>query len=92
MDTVESVGLIDFNKINEDLEPKLGSKIHYILDHHVDSNLYLDTLKEKKVTRVGSAHTLLVEKIWASKNFHSISKDVVQDLALFLSAAIQLDT
>ena len=92
MDTIESVGLIDFNKINEDLEPKLGPKIHYILDHHVDSNLYLDTLKEKKVTKVGSAHTLLVEKIWGSKNFAFVPKDVVQDLALILSAAIQLDT
>ena len=92
MDSVESVGLIDFNKINEDLEQKLGPKMHYILDHHVDSKLYLNTLKEKKVTKVGSAHTLLIEKIWSSQNLDLIPKDDLAKLALFLSAAIQLDT
>ena len=49
--------------------------MHYILDHHVDSKLYLNTLKEKTVTKVGSAHTLLIEKIWTSKNLALIPKD-----------------
>ena len=91
MDTVESVGLIDFNKINEDLEEKLGEKMHYILDHHVDSKLYLDTVKEKVVIKVGSAHTLLIQKAWPFISKKGTAEQVA-DLALFLSAAMQLDT
>lgn len=33
-----------------------------------------------------------MEKLWASKTFSLIPKEEVADLALFLSAAIQLDT
>lgn len=33
---VESVGLIDFNKLTKELSPVLSSKVHYIIDHHAD--------------------------------------------------------
>ena len=47
LSTVESVGLVDFNQLNKELESKLESKVHYIVDHHNDNKLYLNTLKEK---------------------------------------------
>jgi inorganic pyrophosphatase/exopolyphosphatase len=56
---VESVGLVDFNELNKELESKLMSKVHYIIDHHVDNNKYLETVKEKEVKHIGSAATLV---------------------------------
>ena len=85
---VQSVGLIDFNTINGDLEPKYGPLIHYIIDHHVDSNLYLDSVKDKNVKLVGSAQSLLVNKIWTSNILDGIPQDQVAGLALLLSAAV----
>ena len=64
LNQVESVGLVDFNELNKELEPKLSSKVHYIIDHHVDNNKYLETIKEKEITQVGSAVTLVAERIF----------------------------
>jgi len=37
MTKVESVGLIDFNKLNKELEQyNFIDKIHYIIDNHYD--------------------------------------------------------
>jgi inorganic pyrophosphatase/exopolyphosphatase len=57
---VESVGLVDFNQLNKEIDNHdLCNKIHYIVDHHVDNELYGDTLKEKDIRLVGSATTLV---------------------------------
>lgn len=82
--SVESVALVDFNKLNVALEG-LSGKVHFIIDHHVDSELYLDTLKEKEIKLVGSAVTLIAQRILAKGS-------VDAGLALFLSAAISLDS
>lgn len=66
---VESVGLVDFNELNKELESKLSSKVHYIIDHHIDNNKYLETLKEKEVKHIGSAATLVAQRILNPKLF-----------------------
>ena len=57
MQDVESVVLVDFNKLNPEFE-QLGEKVHFILDHHVDNNLYLESLVDKSIMLLGSAATL----------------------------------
>ena len=59
---IESVGMIDFNKLTKELS-FLSDKIHYIIDHHADHKLYLDTIKEKLIITCGSATTLVTQKI-----------------------------
>ena len=50
LSTVESVGLVDFNRINKELEGfGLEDKVHYIIDNHGDHGLYGSSLKEKMV-------------------------------------------
>lgn len=46
---VESVGLIDWNKLPKDINPILGQKVHYIIDHHNDNQMYLNSLIEKRI-------------------------------------------
>ena len=88
-DEIESVAIIDFNQLPKEFEADLSGKIHYICDHHVDSNLYLDTLKsEKEVQLLGSCSTLVAQKM-IEKTY---TKVMDSDLALFLSAPISLDT
>ena len=49
MTKVESVGLIDFNKLNKELEQyNFIDKIHYIIDNHYDHQKYSNSLKEKQ--------------------------------------------
>ena len=59
---IESVGMIDFNKLTRELE-FLSDKIHYIIDHHADHELYLDTIKDKHIMTCGSATTLENQKM-----------------------------
>lgn len=61
--------------------------MHFIVDHHVDSNLYLETLKQKDLKLIGSACTLVCQKLLE----HS-QDSIDSDLALFLSAPISLDS
>ena len=84
---VESVALVDFNQLTKELEPLLNKKVHYIVDHHVDSNMYLETLKQKDLKLIGSACTLVCQKLL------ELSPDTIDsDLAMFLSAPISLDS
>ena len=64
--------------------------MHYIIDHHVDSHLYADTLKLKKLELIGSATTLVIEQMLNSKNDNLSQID--SDLALFMSAPLLLDS
>ena len=48
-ESVESVALVDFNQLPSNLEPSLKSKVHYIVDHHIDNKVYLDTLIKKEI-------------------------------------------
>ena len=43
--------MVDFNKLNKELNQyHLDDKVHYIIDHHVDSQLYSNTtLKGEKI-------------------------------------------
>jgi inorganic pyrophosphatase/exopolyphosphatase len=86
LNDVESVALVDFNQLTKDLEPKLCDKIHYIIDHHVDSNMYLETIKHKEIKLIGSACTLVAQMIMNEQNAMD------SDLAMFLSAPISLDS
>ena len=44
---VEEVVLIDHNELDKRLNEQFGKKVTRIVDHHVDKELYKDTLKEK---------------------------------------------
>jgi len=44
---VQTVGLVDFNKMEKLYEHKFKDKIHYIVDHHNDNELYKTTCKER---------------------------------------------
>lgn len=58
--------MVDFNELNIELAPyKFENKIHNIIDHHVDSNLYGETLQSKEVELVGSAATLVARQLFA---------------------------
>lgn len=59
--------------------------MHHIIDHHVDNNLYLDSLKSKELKLIGSATTLVAEQLFSKDMFD-------EDLALFTSAPILLDS
>ena len=89
--SVESVALVDFNQLPKELDVWLKSKIHYIVDHHVDNNMYLDTLIKKEIQLIGSATTLVANKLLEGKEFFAEETDS-SDLALFLSAPISLDS
>ena len=43
---IESVVLVDFNKLNKEFE-ELSDRVHFIIDHHIDNNLYSSSLIEK---------------------------------------------
>ena len=60
LETVSSVGLIDFNRLNKEIEP-LADRIDMILDHHLDEKLYSPV--EREIKPMGSATTLIVFKI-----------------------------
>ena len=83
---VKTVGLVDFNELNPEFS-SLADRVHYIIDHHVDSKLYLDTLKEEREIRlVGSAATLVIG------NLMKTDAKIDSDLALFMSAPLTLDS
>ena len=85
LNDIESVSMVDFNELNPPLSKLLGNKVHHIIDHHVDNGLYSETLKSKEIDLIGSAATLVVNKL---KN--KITFDY--DLAMFASAPILLDS
>lgn len=60
---IESVGLIDLNRLDKKLADCFIKKVEYIVDHHADHFHYLDSIKEKRILKCGSATTLIVEKI-----------------------------
>ena len=89
---VESVGLIDFNKLTKELIC-VSDKVHYIIDHHADHEKYLDSLKEKKIMICGSATTLIIQKMLTeSELFNSSNQKENSDLALFACAPLSLDS
>ena len=89
---IQSLGLVDFNKLTKNTA-FLEHAVHYILDHHVDQGLYAKSLKEKKIQVIGSATTLVAEKLLYSTDvFKDLPEQEVADLALFISAPIYLDT
>ena len=82
---VESVALVDFNCMNDEVA-HLADKVHHIFDHHVDNNLYQETVKTRNiVVPLGSAVTLVIPQL-----FELIQKD--DTLSQFVSAPMTLDT
>ena len=91
--SIESIALVDFNQLPKEFESHLASKVHYIVDHHIDMNLYKDSLVEKEIKLIGSASTLVINKLLASEDKFFAKDDASNsDLALFLSAPISLDS
>jgi inorganic pyrophosphatase/exopolyphosphatase len=99
---VESVGLIDFNKLTKELAC-LEDKVHYIIDHHADHKKYLETVKDKKIIICGSATTLIIQKMLTESHlfqspisedilFQSSSCEDISQLALFAIAPLSLDS
>ena len=90
---VESVGLIDFNKLTKELKC-LEDKVHFIIDHHADHEKYLETVKDKKLIICGSATTLIVQKMLTESELFTSSSDPLenQQLALFACAPLYLDS
>jgi inorganic pyrophosphatase/exopolyphosphatase len=80
---IETVALVDFNQLDKELE-ELGPKVEYIIDHHVDNGMYSETVKEKDIQLIGSATTLVAQRL--------LEQECCSDLALFLSAPISLDS
>jgi inorganic pyrophosphatase/exopolyphosphatase len=48
LDSVEGIGLVDFNLLPKNLE-NLSSKVKAVIDHHVDNGAYKDTCKIRNV-------------------------------------------
>jgi inorganic pyrophosphatase/exopolyphosphatase len=89
---IESIGLIDFNKLTKELG-FLSNKVHYIIDHHADHKKYLNTIKEKKIMICGSACTLMIQKMLTDSDlFNSGDKQEISNLALFACAPLSLDS
>ena len=90
---VESVGLIDFNKLTKELAC-IQDKVHYIIDHHADHKKYLTTISEKKIIICGSATTLIIQKMLQESDLFNSSSNTkdIQDLALFACAPLSLDS
>ena len=65
----------------------MGSKVTKIIDHHVDSNLYLGQLVEKQIDLIGSAATLVIERLLSE-----FPGSIDAELAHFLKAPIVLDS
>jgi len=86
---VESIGLVDFNELNDDFK-MLSPYVHFIIDHHVDNNLYLESLQFKEIKLIGSACTMVARKIMDVELNGGCGIDA--DLALFLSAPLSLDS
>ena len=93
-DDITEIALIDHNQLDIDQEQWLGKHVSYIVDHHVDMNLYSDTLKEKEVRFVGSACSLVA--LMFKKNRHIFEEDLtpsdMPNLAYLLAAAVCLDS
>lgn len=84
MTTIESIGMVDFNQLTRESD-YLQDKVHVILDHHADYELYSETLEIKDVQLMGSCMTLLSKRL--------VEAGVVTaDLARFISVPISLDT
>lgn len=79
------MGLVDFNELTKDLSTQIGSKVQFVIDHHVDNCLYGDTIKHKEVKLIGSASTLVAAHLLEA-NFYDA------DLALFAAAPLLLDS
>jgi inorganic pyrophosphatase/exopolyphosphatase len=90
---VESVGLIDFNKLTRELG-SLSNKVHFIIDHHADHKKYLGTVREKRVIICGSATTLIIQKMLQESSLFETSgtNEEIQQLALFACAPLSLDS
>ena len=98
-DKVESVGLVDFNVLNKELAAyDFDSKVHNIIDHHVDSGLYGDTLQSKEIELVGSACSLVARQLFSNDpefqqdTITQIEAQDLADLSLFISAPILIDS
>lgn len=76
--------MVDFNQLTREAD-YLSNKVHVILDHHADYELYAETLELKDVQLMGSCMTLLSKRL--------VQANVVTpDLAKFISVPISLDT
>lgn len=86
LDSINEFALIDHNKLDNS-QQYLESKITRIVDHHIDNNLYLEQLKEKEIKLIGSATTLVIDKL--IKEYPEL---IDKDFAYFLMAPIVLDS
>ena len=84
---ISEVALIDHNKLDQSQETLLSSKVTRIVDHHVDTGKYDGKLEEKQVELIGSATTLVVERL-----LKEFPEAIDADLAHFLQAPIVLDS
>ena len=93
-DMVEEVALIDHNVLDVD-QADLGSKVTYVIDHHVDSGAYKGQLKDKVCRLVGSACSLVALMIQEDEKLFAddlAASEGDANLSTLLGAAIVLDT
>ena len=95
VDKVTEVVLVDHN-ILDVTQSDLESKVTRVIDHHVDSNAYLDQLVEKQVCLVGSACSLVAVKFHEDEEL--FKDDLAADeagkanLSYLLGASVMLDS
>jgi inorganic pyrophosphatase/exopolyphosphatase len=86
-DRIEEVALFDHNKLDNSQEGLLAKKVTRIVDHHVDNNMYSEQLVEKQIELIGSAATLVIERL-----LKEYPGSIDAELAHFLKAPILLDS
>jgi len=84
---LQEVALIDHNRLDNSQEVLLAPLVTRIVDHHVDTSPLYPRLQEKQVELIGSATTLVVEKLLAE-----YPSAIDAELAHFLQAPIVLDS
>lgn len=87
LSNIIDVTLIDHNKLDQTQEALLGSKVTKIVDHHVDNNMYSGQLVDKQIELIGSATTLVIERL-----LKEFPDSIDAELAHFLKAPIVLDS
>lgn len=79
------LNLVDHNLLHPKQE-HLSAAVERIVDHHVDENKHYPLLESKVIETVGSATTLIAEKMLSNKQM------ITPELALFLLGPILIDT
>ena len=94
-DQITETVLFDHNLLDV-RQQHLGKNVTTIVDHHVDSNAYLDTLKSKQIKPMGSCCSILALNLQEKESF--FKEDLEQGptgqpgLAYMLGASITLDS